>query len=161
MVQRSTWNPKTTSVPRGKSSSKWCQLLPTPCGSLPGCPSRRQVLLMSATMDIQSLGQLFPKTPPVLKIPGHLGMSETGGNVVLRKGGTSNPSKPVAKMHLPGSHQGSIGGTQCHLTSSFCLTRPTLLMKKPSNTVNDPGFPGKGCRWEIYIYIYRSPMVTM
>ena len=33
-----------------------------------------QVLLMSATMDIQSLAQLFPKTPPVLKIPGMLGV---------------------------------------------------------------------------------------
>lgn len=33
---------------------------------------KSEVLLMSATMDVQSLAQLFPKTPPVLKIPGML-----------------------------------------------------------------------------------------
>ena len=41
----------------------------------------RQVLLMSATMDIQSLAQLFPNTPPVLKIPGMLGFPGGAGYV--------------------------------------------------------------------------------
>ena len=85
---------------------------------------------MSATMDIQSLAKLFPKPPPVLKIPGILGVHSLGKD--LWTYGITQSFSNLQSLHLFRKFRNDLTGE--HSQWTFCTWKRWRTSSKSANT---------------------------